>query len=174
MVTEIQPTEINYNTYEPTVQDRIQRVLYRLDNGELLIDGSLQRQGNFCVLGLFADEYPNRTWLDDTFDFADPIDGKLISACMDDVLDSNAFALTERIADYYGFKDVKGSFVVDDIPDGHLKERLEAMLPNNGAISLDKLNDLLVFGLPNNYAWNANAILAGVIRSGALFNKESD
>ena len=38
-------------TYEPTVQDKIRRILYRLDRGEELIQDALKeyKQDKFCV-----------------------------------------------------------------------------------------------------------------------------
>ena len=38
-------------TYEPTVDDKIQRVLYRLESGEQLARAYLKDGDNFCVLG---------------------------------------------------------------------------------------------------------------------------
>ena len=54
--------------YEPTVSDRIQRVLYRLENGEQLTNRQLYNGDNFCALGLFADESGLGYW-----DFTSPV-----------------------------------------------------------------------------------------------------
>ena len=50
-------SDVPVEIYEPSAQDKIQRVLYRLDHGEQLSRGQLKQDDNFCVLGLFADEY---------------------------------------------------------------------------------------------------------------------
>ena len=170
-ITEEDPTALYY---EPTVQDRIQRVLYRLDSGERLIDGTLNREGNFCVLGLFADEYPGRTWIKDDENVVDPVDGKTIYKCVDDDWNATSFELTDNIVKYYGFRDVYGAFRLSDISDDVLRSELESLLPSQFVVSLDKLNDLLVFGFGYASKWNPNAILAGVIRSGVVFKEETN
>ena len=43
-------------SYEPTISDRIQRVLYRLDHGEELVFGTLNADDKFCLVGLFGAE----------------------------------------------------------------------------------------------------------------------
>ena len=55
-LAEIKETETLAETYKPTVHDKIQRVIYRLESGEELIAGALSCDGKFCVLGMFLDE----------------------------------------------------------------------------------------------------------------------
>ena len=64
MTTQTQIKETITEVYEPTVQDKIQRIIYRLEHGEQLCGTVLRNGDNFCVLGLFADESGLGRWID--------------------------------------------------------------------------------------------------------------
>ena len=156
--------------YAPTVQDRIQKILYRLDHGEELTHRVLYNGDNFCVLGLFADESGMGNWdlLSNTRDkdyyvYA-PYDGKYPRVVS---------ILPSEIKSYYNLKSVVGSFSIKDLPDD-LQSEIRTQINNIGlkfpelfdSSSLANLNDILLF---NEYQ-HTNDLLAAIIRSGAIFN----
>ena len=144
--------------YEPTVADRIQRVLYRLDHGEQLTHNALKSDDNFCVLGLFADESGIGGWEGDAYVVGN---------------ESNAKTLGIILTNYYGFHTCGGSFNVCDLSE-NLRQTLvdEHILRNNYddvCMNITLINDY--YKLTDE---KRNAIIAAIIRSGALFRKEGD
>lgn len=152
--------------YEPTAQDRIQRVLYRLDSGEQLVKGRLRINDNFCVLGMFLDEFPGGHWNnyrnalsgDSYYNFRNQIDSGSVQ------LD-----LTPEAAEYYGFIDPRGTFEYPAIPDRDLQNIIYRVMTARSKFnpSLGLLNDNLIHHPL--YGTDVNSILARLIRSGALF-----
>ena len=153
-LTELTTPEIQ-TTYEPTVADKIQRVLYRLDHGEKLIKISLKSNGSFCVLGLFADESGLGRWESSRY----VID------------DSVAYSSTDDIVNYYGFNDAGASFDVHKLPND-LQNKVRCLLHDfydfiiRFPVALSTINDLAVsLKYPH-----VNQLLADIIRSGVIFN----
>ena len=151
---------VEVSTYEPTVQDKIQRVLYRLEHGERLISGQLKLNDNFCILGLFTDESGMGHW---------DIDYRYIIDATDDIVDLN---LTSVLVKYYGFADPGGSFALSDLPTNDMQNKVKCLLADghsritsDNMVFLSVLNDLGDFV---KYPY-INQLLADIIRSGAPF-----
>ena len=149
--------------YEPSVSDRIQRVLYRLDHGEYLTTGYLRRNDNFCVLGLFADESGLGTWapyseLGHSVNYMQVFD--------DRVHPSAISSLHRKIMDLYDMKSEMGAFRINTLPE-ELQDELMQHISGYGRtdlISLARINDKLC-------DWKGiNQLLARIIRSGVIFN----
>lgn len=153
MTTLTEIAESQTAEYEPTVSDKIQRVLYRLDHGELLAQGSLKVGAKYCIIGMFMDEHG--------VDWDKPYH-------------------IEPILQYYNFKEhMRGEFDIDDLPAVILArltkllgiDYVKARQNREGKMSLMSLNDTLItMGTLDSDA--INGILADVIRSGVLFNKD--
>ena len=170
MTTTVTNPEIE-TTYEPTVADKIQRILYRLDHGEKLVCGALRDGDNFCVLGMFADESGLGEWSRET-DRAYR-DRYLVGEGPDNI---STVWLSDVLADYYNLRTGGATFEIGKLP-GDIQQKLNAynVKPHTcdvNLISLDLINDLL---LSNNDVSNpeANEILAAIIRTGVIF-KDSD
>ena len=156
VTTELNTVEIVTDTYVPTVSDKIQRVLYRLDHGEPLVADWLKHYDNFCVLGLFADESGIGNWNEDC--------GYIISdtRCYD--LD-----LPEEIVSYYGFFDTGASFDPTELSND-LQNKIQCLIYESGDIIVEPLYISLVndMGLKLQYPY-INKLLADIIRAGAIF-----
>lgn len=155
LIAELQ-TEI---TKEPTAQDSIAKIIDLLENNKVSLTPYYLKKGEqFCVLGLFANEYPGGYWTQDR-------DYNGIYTFTDDQGESQAGCLTEAVSKYYQFKDSTTIFNIDELP-----AYIQVLLLDytwRGRMSLSVLNDLLLF----NKSSTANKILADVIRSGALFDR---
>ena len=147
---------IKANFYTPSVQDRIKRILYRLDHGEQLISGALKHEDNFCVLGLFADESGLGFWNEhDCYVIGYEI--------------SQSTVLLSILKDYYDLISANAIFKVSDLSktvydvlisyDPTVNQRTE--------ICLSEINDLLV----ENEDPTTNFLLADIIRSGVIFKE---
>ena len=145
---------VRQEEYEPSIADKIQRVLYRLDHGEELTKGCLRRRDNFCVMGLFTDESGLGEWEPEAEDEFESVRPAVY-------VDQNKMQITyKEIFEYYGMKE---QFKVEDLPASVLN-RIRYKFPNtHDFLTLAYLND--------NIFENAdlNSILADVIRSGAVF-----
>ena len=152
------------SVYEPTVEDRIQRVLYRLDNGEDLCKGYLHFEDKFCVLGLFMDESGLGEWiLDEVNSQGFKFDDQNIYYAPE--------VLPGEIVAYYGFSDDVGQFELNSLPTD-LREDIIRLFPTAGydrqkITCLTALNDDLM--THNIDTSKRNDILARVIRSGVVF-----
>lgn len=147
IVTDI--PEVKQEEYVPSVADKIQRVLYRLDHGEELIRGCLSKKDKFCVLGLFADESGIGTWEDRVY----------VEESAAYIDDNNEQLDYDQILTYYGIKPV---FTLENLPD-HVISKIRYKFSENEVLSLPFLNDNLYGNA------DLNSILADVIRSGAIF-----
>ena len=155
-LTEIKEQQIT-TEYEPSVADKIQRILYRLDHGEELTGGRLYDGSNFCVLGLFADESGLGQW--DVFSNSYVVGS-----------DSCRSTLNYAVVEYYHLRNTDGAFFVDSLPE-HIKDELRDKLGYTvclGLMQISGINDDLV-----DKGINSNKILADIIRSGVLFKEES-
>ena len=151
---EIQPT------YEPTVADKIQRVLYRLENDGELISGFFREDDNFCVMGLFADESKIGKWAyygDSLFDYL--------------VDDQGGNPSIIKLCEYYNMNELACFELGTLEPDlqNEVRKIMETSIDFSEAdrviIGLTKLNDVGV----STGCENINEVLAAVIRSGAVF-----
>lgn len=140
--------------YEPSVDDKIQRILYRLESGERLIHGSLKRGSNFCVLGLFADESGLGEW-----------DGAMYRESSG----TGVSILNLNIYKYYNLHNQSGMFNISDLP-VELMNLVDVFQPyEDDTFSLMGINDSV--GVHEDHNINVNQLLADIIRSGAIFNK---
>lgn len=148
-------TEIS-KTYEPSVSDKIQRIIYRLEHGEQLHSNRLR---NFdgtrhCVLGLFADESRMGHWVGCTY-VTD--DGHYLES-----------GLSDQIYQYYGLKNRYGAFSFNDLPE-NIQEQLYTLSTAYGDaanyLTLSIINDYINI----NGKSSVNDILASIIRSGVIF-----
>lgn len=152
----INPADIQY---EPTVADKIQRVLYRLDQGESLSYGMLYNGVNFCVLGIFADESGLGHWND----------------CCRYEIDNDAgplTALSDAVRDHYNLTSSNAIFTVNNLP-VKLYDALIKYMPDLNeryVICLSEINDTFV----DNNEPNTNLLLADLIRSGVIFKEFYD
>lgn len=157
MVIALEPEIEIKEQYEPTVSDKIQKILYRLDQGEELSRHYLKNYdtGKYCVLGLFADESGLGHWRDDAAYVTDHADNHKI--------------LGMDIVDHYNLTSEAGMFRVKDLPED-LQSELFGSVTNDPTVycSLSRINDC-GFVIPS----DLNRVLAAVIRSGAVFRKES-
>ena len=153
-------TEIK-ETYEPTVADKIQRILYRLDHGEELSNGTLKDEFGFCVLGLFADESGLGYWHENTSDDYSVyvIDGES---------PTGPFIVSDSIVDHYNLTDNIISFNLDDVRDSNIKDKLIQydVAYTDGTTSLTRINDYLV---RQGRLIEAREILTKLIKSGVVF-----
>ena len=141
--------------YEPTVDDKVQRIIYRLEHGEELVKGTLRnRHGNFCVLGLFAEESGLGEW-------------EMPGQCYNVDGEINFKFLNNKLVQYYNFISGIGTFKVDYLPD-QVKSELESVLIGPTS-SLATLNDCFVGSKPG-----INKLFADIIRSGVVFLHPED
>lgn len=167
----VSPAKIEY---EPSVADKIQRIIYRLEQGEELTHSSLFDGKNFCVLGLFADESGLGEWTtvihskydnSECYDIPEfvyntgEIDIRLLSPASPPV----------AVSEYYNLRrDSTGvNFNTNDLP-LKLRNEITELLQCTGMVDLYYINDMLI---QKGHQDRANSILAGIIRSGAIFNK---
>ena len=160
ILTEISTSTVT--TYEPTVADKIQRVLYRLEHGEKLIWGQMHYDGGFCVLGLFADESGLGSW--EPISHGYNVGGQV-----------SFTRLSDNLLDYYGFNSSGVSLVLSDLPnDLHNKVRClfftNGYYREHGTFDLSFINDC---GRIRAYP-HINQLLADIIRSGVLFQNKGD
>ena len=164
------------DVYAPSVSDRIQRVLYRLDHGEQLGRKDLYDGTKFCVLGMFADESGMGHW-----QYSGPSSDLVgrhrynYKLSVKDFMGSAAL-LPHPVKQLYGFTTDTGLFMLKDLPDHVQKQTWEVYRKTytNGPIndpmtswSLASLNDSC---LQIGYEYT-NELLAKIIRSGAVFDK---
>lgn len=120
-------------TYEPTIADRINRVLYRLEHTENLGYGKLKYGDKFCILGLFADESGLGSW--DKLGYFVDKDGKLHSPG----------TLSASVMEYYGFKTNNGEYYPGDLSPEDKAELLGLLETSKiKKITLASVNDELV------------------------------
>lgn len=164
--------------YEPSVQDKIQRVLYRLDQGEKLIARNLKEHDNYCILGLFVDESGLGEWQSQAELLDMPYEElQSYQYNIDNDIDVSGL-FNDTLTKYYNFKDYAGSFNFYDLPES-VQNKIEAVAriiirDGNYMMILDDLNlytvnDILV---ESNYdPKSINEILADIIRSGVIFKE---
>ena len=149
--------EQTLDQYEPTVDDRIQRVLYRLEHGETLINNTLFNGENYCILGLFAEESGIGNW---------ELNRDMYMYFVPETNESLGSALPSSVRSYYNFITNYGDFYVGDLPTDVI-EQLEFFIGYIGPeFSLMEINDII---LGTNCDVNLNELLAKIIRSGAIF-----
>lgn len=144
------PKVRDLDLYEPSLEDKIQRIIYRLENGEKLIRGNLRSSsGDFCVMGLFADESGLGKWgpYGQSYHIYDKFSYKYLNA---------------ELTNYYGLVSGVGSFKIEDLPED-LQTRMHDMTRGDSS-ALAVLNDCFTPGI--------NQLLADIIRSRAVFIKE--
>ena len=176
-------TEINEarTEYEPSVDDKIQRILYRLEHGEVLISRNLRVKDNFCVLGLFADESGLGEW----YPFAELFDTDAdemgtyfyeINSERDN-LDRSADLLNKTLIKHYSLHDCCGSFNFYGLPKD-LQNKLDPIMEIGKrdisclGVSLYVINDIL-FETGYYDPATSNQLLADVIRSGIIFESDT-
>ena len=159
MVTVIEVQEQQtLESYEPTVQDKIQRILYRLEHGEKLISKRLKIGDNFCVLGLFADESGLVEWSTPYQRHREMYKHNYLYYEVD---------LSPDLVEYYNLIDAAGTFYINKVPD-ECKLKIYNVLGAYDYMSLLHLNDkLITTGIYSTHY--INSVLAAVIRSGAAF-----
>ena len=153
--------------YEPTVRDRIQRILYRLDHGEKLYDGRLCYGGKFCILGLFADESGKIEWENET-DIRYNGWVTLDSMFYESNGEKYVSRLDPELVEYYNLNDALGSFNISDIPEEY-REVVTGLLVCNVPNLMFTNDNALRRGYSTEYV---NSMLAAIIRSGAIFKKD--
>ena len=160
--------------YEPSVADKIQRIIYRLEHGEELSIGSLYDGQNFCVLGLFADESGLGEWTPVT-QYTHRHSNSIITEYVYNVGELDIRLLSpssppEAVTEYYNLKaDPTGvNFNTNDLP-LLLRKELTDLIKCTGMVDLYYVNDMLI---QKGHRNRVNSILAGIIRSGVLFNKD--
>lgn len=162
VATKVYPTETQTD-YEPTISDRIQRILYRLDSGEELSYGALSIGNSFCVLGLFADESGLGEW-----GYSENLESNEYRITGTNI--TSAVWLCDMLADYYDLRTGGGTFDINCLTED-LRNRLltKGVEPNyKDFVSLDSINDqMLSKDAP--YDYEVNILLADVIRSGVIF-----
>ena len=149
--------ELTEVQYEPSASDKIQKILYRLDQGEVLNQNHLKNYetGNFCVLGLFADESGLGHWGEDASYIVDNERSHKI--------------LSMDLVNYYGLNSEAGIFAVIDLPHELQSELFGSITKDPGVYcSLSRINDSDFVDKDAK-----NRLLASIIRSGAIFRKES-
>ena len=161
MVTSVIVTELELQKqeYEPTVADKIQRVIYLLEQGERLINDRLYDGSNFCVLGLFADESGLGDW-DHSFNYVISKESH------------NGTILPNDVMKYYNFRDERVSFNLSKLP-SDLQNKINCLnydwnfnlMSSNVNIALFGVNDL---GMACEYPY-VNQLLADIIRSDAIY-----
>lgn len=150
--------EVEPESYVPSVQDKILRVIYRLEHGETLAQNAMYDGQNFCVLGLFADESDIGFW-----HVTDSIKGYKVPH------DFIAFTeLPKKVKRYYGFVGKCGDFMVKDLPDTTKARVLAAFddITVNDEMSIMEINDDPILD-PD----VIREMLVEIIRSGVLFKE---
>ena len=176
MVTITQPQITTPEEYAPSVADRIQRVLYRLDHGEELISKVLHDGEKFCALGLFADESGIGNW--DVVTRPGSSKGYYVFASDNPhstLYPRGASILPQAVKELYNMKSDVGSFRMRQLPEDlrsdilkHLYSRPDYIhdAVKIDHISLANVNDILIY---TEYE-GINDMLARIIRSGVIFN----
>ena len=152
--------------YEPSVQDKVLRIIYRLENGEQLITSYLHdpKEDKFCVLGLFADESGLGKWVGASYVAGDGTHQLL--------------ALSNEVYQYYGLSNNAGNFDINDLPND-VRNRVNCLHYDwSGNIVLDYLRTLTMYyindiGHSTRYPY-INQLLADIIRSGAIFKQDKE
>ena len=146
---------------EQQVSDKIQNILKRLDLGEELIGGRLRKGDQFCIMGLFAEESGLVNWELSHYGYYRAVT-ELSNIKM--VAD-----LPAELVSYYNLINAEGRFDIDDIP-AEIKEMVMQHTPD--ALSLTTIND---YGIRDKLDKNIiNSVLAAVIRSGAIFKRDTN
>lgn len=175
-MSDMQKTIPAVTDYTPSVADRIQRVLYRLEHGEKLGSLDLYDGQNFCVLGIFADESGLGDWQYDSHSLV-AIGRDRFSFHLHDIdLIGNGSLLHSAVTKLYGLKTDTGLFELADLPDDLRKQVVclyNKTRVNNNVFSKDpkvwsiaSLNDACLVHDPE----STNQLLAKIIRSGVIFN----
>lgn len=161
MIALLNPVEIDAEVQALDPVASVQRILDYLDGGGELNKGALRVRDNYCILGLFAKEYPGGSWYKDEPEHS-------IYNFTDDKGDVDNALLTPSVVKYYGLQNGNGWFNINRLP-SHIRQ-LDIFTTNRyGLTSLSSLNDHLI-SLSNP---DTNKIMAAIIRSGALFEYES-
>ena len=160
-------TEIENLKTEITAAERVEKILTRLDSGELLIGGRLRENSNFCILGLFADESGLGRWQPSNhnglmYDYI-MYDKKLVAE------------LNEPIVQLFNLHDNTGRFRLSAVSPPKVKSFLINEVferyPNAEYSSLMNVNDRMT-----DYGYRSkdiNDTLAAIIRSGAVFKQDT-
>ena len=153
--------------YSPDLPIKIQRILYRLEQNEVMIVDYLHQDAGYCVLGLFADESGLGEWKrheNAPGNFYYTVDGE------EPAVNSPCF-LPTTVAEHYGLNSVSGLFNIKDLSES-LYNRIEQLLGQSifvgtTTLSLLILNDRMT--KKNVPTATINEVLAQVIRSGIVF-----
>lgn len=151
--------------YEPTVYDRVQRILYRLDSGEQLGKCGLRVGNNFCVMGLFADESGLGYW-------TDPKLGPGHRSGY--IIEPNPYPVfafpPSAVVELYRLKCSSGYFEYADLPEELYNEVKALYHIDHRARAIDSLTNINDILRERGYPVAViNDILAKIIRSGAIF-----
>ena len=165
-------------TKKLTVQDKIDRILARLDQGEQLIGSQLRSGDQFCIMGLFADESDMGEWVTEIRQGdkipcykVKPIKhgcsryGYYITS-YNYFSSSDATRLSRDLVAHYGLRNGVGTFDLNKVPPLvkfvlHTIKCTDSLLQvNDRMIELEYSTEVI------------NTVLAEIIRSGAIF-KES-
>lgn len=147
-----------------TPQERIDRILARLDSGEELNGGRLRRLHQFCILGLFADESGLGKWEPDGVGvfFYYMVDGDKLTADLND-----------PIVDLYNLVDQTARFTIANVPmkiKSFLTNEIYSYQRTIRTTSLMDVNDRMI---DNGYSSkDINETLSTIIRSGAIFKEQ--
>ena len=159
--------------------EKIQRILDRLDQGEELISGKLKLDGKFCVLGLFAEESGLGKWskvVKDGVVVSYYTVRPMVNGCgqygyvfsYNYYGSGSATRLDRRLMNHYGLRSPDGSFDIELIPPV-VKALVQTV---KCADSLSGVNDRLI---ELEYDGEVvNKVLADIIRSGAIFKDKSN
>ena len=151
-------------------QNKISRVLERLDQGEELISGYMHLCDQFCILGLFADESGLGEWSDDTSAIKSYKHRLTLKYILKYILKymftdyPQTFQLNRSVVDYYGLRDPQGSFSFDTICDPELRHFLLAL---GCKWSLVSVNDTMI--RLNFKKDEVNKVLSEIIRAGGIY-----
>ena len=161
--------------YKPTVSDKIQRVLYRLEQGEQLGRRDLYDGNKFCVLGMFADESGAGNWVIDSH--SEKAVGRFRYRYMmhHAEFSGSAALLPNYVQKLYGFKTDTGLFMLADLSDD-LSKKINEIYWKAEFNSVDVKDELICWSMAclNDAgllvdSGSINQVLADVIRSGAVF-----
>ena len=140
------------------VQDKINRVLDRLDRGEQLTRGTLKFNDNFCILGLFADESGLGEWGTIDQPHGRP---QITYYQIDDRMGSSQ--LDRDLVKYYRMHNANGQLDISKVP----AELMQFLYKIGSNYNLANINDkMLQIGYSTD---KINSTLATIIRSGAIF-----
>ena len=159
LLAEIVKQQINY---EPSVADKIQRILYRLDQGEPLAKFGLRHENNYCIMGLFADESKMGYW-----EHVSDEEGSRYYHILRRSKQRSYIFMHPEIGDYYSLINQAGTFNIKNLPADLYRDLDNEIGFNTYYSSLSSLvgvNDLASRKV-------VNELLARVIRSGVIFKK---